>query len=88
MTQIASLFSSRTLSTLLWMGAAIAGLYIINRWQLGFFMTSITLLFGWAAYALGTRAGREWRIPRSPVLGFAAAFWALVFASIFWSDTG
>jgi O-antigen ligase len=81
-----SLVSPRLVSIVLWVAAFISSLYIVNDWQLGFFATSVTLLFLWAWTTLCARAGQGWVIPRSPVLGFAAAFWALAFASIFWSE--
>lgn len=86
MTFASSFSSSRIVSTLLWIGAFISSLYIINRWELGFYTASIGLLFIWAWVSLSEKSKEGWSIPLSPVLGFAAAFWALAFASVFWSE--
>lgn len=77
---------SRALSTLLWAGAFICSFYILNRYELGFFVASVTLLFAWAWVALGTASKEGWHIPKSPVLLCAGLFWILTFASIFWSE--
>jgi O-antigen ligase len=86
MTASSSPFLMRGLSIVLWVGAFLSSLYFVNEWQLSFYTASIVLLFVWTLVTLGQQVEPGWQIPRSPVLGFAAAFWALIFASVFWSE--
>lgn len=77
---------SRPVSTLLWLCALLCSLYIVNEWQLGFFVDAVFLLMAWAWVSLSDAARRAWTIPKSMVLVFAAAFWAWTFLSLFWSE--
>lgn len=77
---------SRLFSTLLWFGAFLCSLYFVNEWQLGLFTAAVFLLAGWAWAMLSDAARSDWRIPKSFVLAFAAAFWLWSFLSIFWSE--
>lgn len=70
----------------LWFAAFICALFPVNAWQLEFFAGAVLLLFTWAYLFLSRTMTDGWNLPRTGVIIFAALFWLLALASVFWSE--
>lgn len=72
--------------TLTWLAAFLCSLFLVNAWQLEFFLGAVLLVFVWSCACLFKGLETGWEIPKSAVLAFAGGFWALAFLSVFRSE--
>lgn len=61
-------------------------LYPLTEWQFPLFGAAVVLTFVWSFFLLTRDFANGWALPKSPVLIFTGLFWALAFASVFWSE--